>query len=47
MESFSGLESDSITFLQLVKAVKTLPGGVTGSIFYFDFACQTNFPVPF
>ena len=44
---FSRLESNSLTFLQLVKAVKTLTGGATGSIFYFDFACTTNLPFPF
>ena len=24
-----------------------MTGGATGSIFYFDFACTTNFPFPF
>ena len=43
----SRLESNSLTFLQLVKDVKTLTGGATGSVFYFDFACTTNFPFPF
>ena len=47
LKSFSRLDSNSLTFLQLVKAVKTLTSGATGSIFYFDFACTTNFPFPF
>ena len=47
MKSFSRLKSNSLTFLQLVKAVKTLTGGATGPVFYFDFACTTNFPFPF
>ena len=33
VKSFSRLESNSVTFLQLVKTVKTLSGGATGSIF--------------
>ena len=41
------MDSNSLTFLQLVKAVKTLTGGATWSIIYFDFACTTNFPFPF
>ena len=47
VKSLSRLESNSLTFLQLVKAVKTSTGGATGSIFYFDFAYTTNFPIPF
>ena len=43
LKSFSRLELNSLTFLQLVKAVKTLTGGATWSIIYFDFACTTNF----
>ena len=44
LKSFSRLDSNSLTFLQLVKAVKTLTGGATWSIIYFDFVCTTNFP---
>ena len=47
LKSFSRLDSNSLTFLQLVKAVKTLTGGATWSIIYFDFACTTNFPFLF
>ena len=47
VKSLSRLESNSLTFLQLVKAVKTSTGSATGSIFYFDFARTTNFPFSF
>ena len=47
VKSLSRLESNSLTFLQLVKAVKTSAGGATGSMFYFDFSCTMNFPFPF
>ena len=39
VKSFSRLESNSVTFLQLIEAVKTSTVGATiWSIFYFDFA---------
>ena len=47
VKSLSRLESNSLTFLQLVKAVKTSTDGATGSMFYFDFSCTMNFPFPF
>ena len=47
LKSFSRLDSNSLTFLQLVKAVKTLTGGATWSIIYFDLVCTTNFPFLF
>ena len=36
MKSFSRLESNSVTFLQLIKVVKTSTVGATGSIFILD-----------
>ena len=47
LKSFPRLDSNGLTFLQLIKAVKTLTGGATWSIIYFDFACTTNFPFLF
>ena len=47
LKSFPRLDSNSLSFLQLIKAVKTMTGGATWSIIHFDFACTTNFPFLF
>ena len=47
LKSFSRLDSNSLTFLQLVKAVKTLTGGATWSIIYFDLCMYNEFSFSF